>query len=224
LVGEQRVRVGSLRFLNEPPPFEALEQTSVWVEVDGSIVAQLTFTDPIRPNARQLIDELHGLGRRVVLISGDRRASAEAVARELGIDEVIAEVLPSEKAQAVERLRQQYRGPVMFVGDGLNDAPALARADVGVAMGSGTDLAVQSADVVLLNNDLLAISRAVRLSVLTMRNIRQNLFWAFAYNAALIPVAAGAFGLSLSPVLAGAAMACSSLLVVGNALRLRWAR
>lgn len=217
-----RVRVGSLRFLGEPVPgFPAADGTSVWVEVDGVLAAQLSFEDPLKEPAQQAVRELREQGLRLALISGDRRQAAEKVAAELGIDEVLAEVLPGEKAEAVARL--QAEGRVAFVGDGLNDGPALARADVGVALRSGTDLAVQSADVVLMASDLLAIPRALRLSRQVMRNIRQNLFWAFAYNVALIPVAAGLLpGVQLSPVLAGGAMACSSFLVVSNALRLRY--
>jgi P-type Cu+ transporter len=215
------VRVGSLRYLGDPQPvFEAGSGTSVWVEIDGQLAAQLLFTDPIKAEAAEATAQLRKLGRRLVLISGDRRAPAEQVGATLALDEVVAETLPADKAAAVSRLKAQ--GRVAFVGDGLNDAPALAAADVGVALRSGTDLAVENSDVVLMTSDLLALPRALRLSVSTMRNIRQNLFWAFAYNVALIPVAAGAFGLSLSPVLAGAAMACSSVLVVSNALRLKY--
>lgn len=217
----QRVRVGSLRYLGTPPvPFDASSGTSVWVEVDGQVAAQLLFTDPIKPAAAEATAQLKKLGRRLVLISGDRQATAEQVGATLAMDQVVAETLPADKAEIVRQLK--VHGRVAFVGDGLNDAPALAAADVGVALRSGTDLAVENSDVVLMTSDLLALPKAVRLSVLTMRNIRQNLFWAFAYNVALIPVAAGAFGLSLSPVLAGAAMACSSVLVVSNALRLKY--
>lgn len=158
------------------------------------------------------------------MITGDNPHTAAAVARELGIDDVRAEVLPDGKVEALESLRAAY-GKVAFVGDGINDAPALAAADVGIAIGSGTDVAIEAASVVLMAEDLRGVPNALALSQATMRNIRQNLFWAFAYNAALIPVAAGvlypAFGLLLSPIFAAGAMALSSVFVLGNALRLK---
>ena len=167
------------------------------------------------------------LGGDTIMLTGDNRATADAVARRLGIDEVVAEVLPQDKDAAIDRLRQEGR-VVAMAGDGVNDAPALARADIGIAMGTGADVAVESAGVTLLGGDLTGIVRARRLSRAAMRNIRQNLFFAFAYNAAGVPVAAGAlypfFGVVLSPVVAAAAMALSSVSVVGNALRLRAAR
>ena len=168
--------------------------------------------------------ELRAEGIEVVMLTGDNRVTAQAVARTLGIDQVEAEVLPDHKADVVTRLRSQGR-IVAMAGDGVNDAPALAAADVGIAMGSGTDVAMESAGVTLLKGDLTGIVRARRLSEKTMRNIRQNLFFAFAYNAAGIPIAAGVlypvFGLLLSPIIAAAAMAFSSVSVIGNALRLR---
>jgi Cu+-exporting ATPase len=158
------------------------------------------------------------------MVTGDTEATARAIARELGIDTVLAEVLPKGKAEAVAELRARY-GAVAFVGDGINDAPALAAADTGIAIGTGTDVAIEAADVVLMSGDPRGVVTALDLSAATMRNIRQNLFWAFAYNAALIPVAAGvlypATGLMLSPILAAGAMALSSVFVVTNALRLR---
>jgi P-type E1-E2 ATPase len=158
------------------------------------------------------------------MITGDNAAPAQHIGRRLGIDEVVAEVLPDGKVEALKRLRSQY-GPVAFVGDGINDAPALAEADIGLAIGTGTDIAIESADVVLMTGDLRGVVDAIALSQATLRNIRQNLFWAFAYNAALIPVAAGVLypfnGSLLSPVFAAGAMAMSSVFVLGNALRLR---
>ncbi|MFZ3255761.1 MAG: HAD-IC family P-type ATPase, partial [Candidatus Acidiferrales bacterium] len=172
----------------------------------------------------EAIEQLRGEGLRLVMLTGDSRASAEAVARSLGIDEVIAEVLPERKAEAVEKLKSQGKC-VAMAGDGVNDAPALAAADVGIAMGAGTDVAIESAGITLVKGDLRGIVRARRLSRKTMRNIRQNLFFAFAYNSIGIPIAAGVlypfFGLLLSPIIASAAMTFSSVSVIANALRLR---
>ncbi len=199
-------------------------RTPVLVAIDGRLAGILGIADPIKDGSAEAIRALHKLGLEVAMISGDRRRTAEAIAAELGIDTVIAEVLPEGKVEAVQSLRQRH-GRVAFVGDGINDAPALAEAEVGIAIGTGTDVAIESADVVLMAGDLNKVPTAIALSRATLRNIRQNLFWAFAYNSALIPVAAGvlypAFGLLLSPMLAAVAMACSSLFVVGNALRLR---
>jgi P-type E1-E2 ATPase len=180
--------------------------------------------DPIKPSAPEAVRALKAAGLRLVMLTGDNRTTAEAVARKLGIDEVAAEVLPEDKGRVVQRLRAQGR-IVAMAGDGVNDAPALAAADVGIAMGTGTDVAMESAGMTLVKGDLTGLVRARRLSAATMRNIRQNLFFAFVYNAAGVPIAAGVlypvFGVLLSPIFAAAAMALSSVSVVSNALRLR---
>ena len=199
-------------------------KTPLYAAVDGQLAAVLAVADPVRESAAGAVAALVARGLSVALVTGDNRATAEAVARRLGIGTVLAEVLPADKADAVARL-QAGGARVAFVGDGINDAPALARADVGVAIGSGTDVAIEAADVVLVRPDLGAFVEAVALAGATLRNIRQYLFWAFAYNVLLIPVAAGvlypAFGVTLSPVLAATAMALSSTFVLVNALRLR---
>ncbi|PRY24401.1 Cu+-exporting ATPase [Aliiruegeria haliotis] len=202
-------------------------KTTVFVAVDGHPVAVAAVSDPIKKGSRDAVIALHDLGLSVAMISGDSRAAANAIARDLGIDHVIAEVLPDGKVAAIDALRQNGSG-VAFVGDGINDAPALARSDVGIAIGTGTDVAIESADVVLMTGDLRGVVNAFDISQRTMRNIRQNLFWAFGYNTALIPVAAGvlypAFGMQLSPALAAGAMALSSVFVLSNALRLRYVK
>mgnify|MGYP002528311651 CR=1 FL=1 len=184
----------------------------------------IAVSDPIKPSTPAAIKAFHALGLKVAMITGDNRRTADAIARELGIDEVVAEVLPEGKVAAVRRLKTTH-GKIAFVGDGINDAPALAAADVGIAVGTGTDIAIESADIVLMSGHLNGAATAITLSHATIGNIRQNLFWAFAYNIALVPVAAGAlypgWGLLLSPVVAAAAMAASSIFVLGNALRLR---
>lgn len=202
-------------------------KTPLYAAIDGRIAAVLAVADPVKPTTKSAIDALHGMGLTVAMITGDNRATANEIARQLGIDKVVAEVLPEGKVAALGQLRTAG-GTLAYVGDGINDAPALAHADVGLAVGTGTDVAIEAADVVLMSGDLRAVVNAYEVSRHTMRNIRQNLFWAFAYNTALIPVAAGAlypvFGLMLSPVLAAAAMALSSTFVLTNALRLRLIR
>ena len=199
-------------------------ETPVLVAVDGRIAGLIGISDPVKPQSKATIAALHAGGFKTALITGDTTATAHAIADALGIDHVEAEVLPGEKRDAVRRLRAEY-GAVAFVGDGINDAPALAEADIGLAMGTGTDVAIEAADIVLVSGDPRGVMTAVHVSRRTMRNIRQNLFWAFAYNAALIPVAAGvlypATGMLLSPMLAAGAMALSSVFVLSNALRLR---
>lgn len=201
--------------------------TVVLVAVDGKVAGALGIADPIRPTTPEALANLRSEGIRVVMMTGDNAVTAAAVAKKLGIGDVEADVLPERKSEVVERLRREGK-VVAMAGDGVNDAPALAAADVGIAMGTGTDVAMESAGVTLLNGDLMGIARARRLSRATMGNIRQNLFLAFVYNAAGIPVAAGVlypfFGLTLSPAIAAAAMALSSVSVIGNSLRLRSAR
>ena len=191
---------------------------------DGRLAAIIAVADPIKSSTPVAIKALHQLGLKVAMITGDNANTAQAIAKQLDIDEVVAEVLPEGKVEAVRRLQENY-GKVAFVGDGINDAPALAVADIGLAIGTGTDIAVESADVVLMSGNLQGVPNAIGLSKATIGNIRQNLFWAFAYNAALIPVAAGllypAYGILLSPIFAAGAMALSSVFVLGNSLRLR---
>ena len=234
-VGGARVEVGSARFMAQlgldPAPFAAEAarladegKTPLYAAIGGRLAAVLAVSDPIRDSTPAAIAALRERGLVVALVSGDDARTARAVAARLGIAEVVAEVSPEGKLAAIRRL-QAAHGSLAYVGDGINDAPALAAADVGIAVGGGTDVAAEAADVVLVSGDLAAVPAAIALSAATMRNIRQNLFWAFAYNAALIPIAAGALapvnGVLLSPMLAAGAMALSSVFVVGNALRLR---
>ena len=231
----RRVQVGADRFMeklglevsafaSEAGRLADEGKTPLYAAVDGALAAVVAVADPVKEATPAAIRTLHDLGLRVAMITGDNRRTAEAIARLLGIDEVLAEVLPDGKVAAVKRL-QAEGGKVAFVGDGINDAPALAQADVGLAIGTGTDIAIESADVVLMSGDLRGIPNALALSRATLNNIKQNLFWAFIYNTVLIPVAAGAlypaFGILLSPILAAAAMGLSSVFVLTNALRLR---
>ena len=199
-------------------------KTAVLAAIDGELAAVLAFRDPPKPESRQAISDLAAQGADIVMITGDNRATAQSVASSLGISEIEAEVLPDRKAEAVKALRRGG-GAVAFVGDGINDAPALAEADAGIAIGTGTDIAMETADVVLMSGDLRGVVTAIRLARKTLATIRVNLFWAYAYNVALIPLAAGAlypvFGILLDPMLAAAAMSASSVLVVANSLRLR---
>ncbi len=200
-------------------------KTPLYAAVNGKIAAVIAVSDPIKPSTPEAIEALHGLGLKVAMITGDNEKTAKSIAADLKIDHVVAEVLPEGKVAALKELRQE-KGKLAFVGDGINDAPALASADVGIAIGTGTDVAIEAADVVLMSGDLRGVVNAFDISQRTMRNIRQNLFWAFGYNTLLIPVAAGALypisGLMLSPAIAAGAMALSSVFVLTNALRLRW--
>jgi Cu+-exporting ATPase len=211
-------------FAKRAESFRKDGQTVMFVAVDGKPAGILGVADPIKETTPEAIRMLHMDGIRIVMLTGDNRTTAQAVAGKLGLDDVVAEVLPDQKADAVKRLQGEGR-IVAMAGDGINDAPALAQAQVGIAMGTGTDVAMESAGVTLVKGDLRGIVRARLLSRATMRNIKQNLFFAFVYNALGVPVAAGVlypfFGILLSPMIAAAAMSFSSVSVVANALRLR---
>jgi P-type Cu+ transporter len=230
------VRVGKEKFLSDARvtiPDELKKQartlqdkaqTTVWVAIDGKAFGVIGIADPIKETTREAVRELHAMGLKIIMCTGDNRRTAESVARELHIDDFRAEVMPQEKIDMVNTLRSQG-AIVAMAGDGINDAPALAAAHVGIAMGTGTDVAIESAGITLVKGDLMGIAKAIRLSRAVMRNIRQNLFFAFIYNAFGVPIAAGVlypfFGILLSPMIAGAAMSFSSVSVIGNALRLR---
>jgi Cu+-exporting ATPase len=220
-------KIDTSRWEAQSEAWRARAKTVVFFAVEGQARGMAAVADPIKETTPEAIAALKHEGVRIVMLTGDAKRTAEAVARELGIDEAIGEVLPEDKAKHVKRLQGEGR-KVAMAGDGINDAPALAQAQVGIAMGTGTDIAMESAGVTLVKGDLRGIVRAIRLSRATMRNIRQNLGFAFGYNTLGIPLAAGvlypAFGLLLSPVIAGAAMAMSSVSVVSNALRLRKVR
>jgi len=212
------------RLENSAAEMQKKGQTAVFVGIDDRAAGIIGVSDPIRPSSSEAIGHLHRLGLRIIMMTGDSARTAKAVAQQLGIDEVEAGVEPQRKNQRVRQLREQGR-IVAMAGDGINDAPALAQADVGIAMGTGTNVAMESAGITLMQGDLRGIDKAIRLSHAMMRNIRQNLFFAFVYNSIGIPVAAGAlypvFGVVLSPIIAGAAMSFSSISVIANALRLR---
>lgn len=234
----QKVEIGADRYMTKigcDPAFFATEakllgdegKSPIYIAIDGRLAAILAVSDPVKESTPEALNALHKLGLRLVMITGDNAKTAQAIATKLGIDEVRAEVLPEGKVEAVKALRGKADEKVAFVGDGINDAPALAVSDVGIAIGSGTDIAIEAAEVVLMSGHLQGVPKALELSQAVIKNIRQNLFWAFAYNAALIPLAAGvlypSFRVLMSPIAAAAAMALSSLFVVTNALRLnRW--
>ena len=216
--------VNAAELIDRAEQYRAEGQTVMFVVVDGKTAGLLGVADPIKESTPEAIRQLHDQHIRVVMLTGDSRTTAEAVARRLNIDEVVAEVLPNQKAEIVKRFQSEGR-KVAMAGDGINDAPALAQAHVGIAMGTGTDVAMESAGVTLVKGDLRGIVRAIRLSRATMKNIKENLFFAFVYNTLGVPIAAGVlypfFGLLLSPMIAAAAMSFSSVSVIGNALRLR---
>ena len=213
--------------MQEAEELRAQGQTVMFVGIDGRAAGLLGVADPIKESTPEAIKLLHEQGIRVIMVTGDSWTTAKAVANKLDLDDVIAEVLPNQKAEIIKRLQGEGR-KVAMAGDGINDAPALAQADVGIAMGTGTDIAIQSAEVTLVKGDLRGIVRAIRLSRETMKNIKQNLFFAFLYNAVGVPIAAGIlypfFGILLSPMIAAAAMSFSSVSVIGNALRLNRVR
>jgi P-type Cu+ transporter len=234
-IGARRVAVGSRRFMeslggvpqglaDKADSLRAQGKTAMFAAIDGRVAAVIAVADPIKETTPDAVRALQAQRVRVVMLSGDSRKTAEAVGRQLGIEDVIGEVLPEQKVEKIKALQAEGR-VVAMAGDGINDAPALAQAHVGIAMGTGTDVAIESASVTLVKGDLRGIAKAIRLSHATMRNVKQNLFFAFAYNALGVPIAAGVlypvFGLLLSPIFAGAAMALSSVSVVTNALRLR---
>ncbi|MCV6598135.1 MAG: heavy metal translocating P-type ATPase [Mangrovicoccus sp.] len=235
MVGGARVEIGADRYMAQlglcvagfaeiAEHLASEGKTPLYAAVEGQLAAILAVSDPIKASTPKAIAALHQMGVKTAMITGDNQQTAQAIARKLGIDHVVAEVLPEGKTAALQDLQSRY-GHVAFVGDGINDAPALAAADIGIAIGTGTDVAIETADTVLMSGALTGVVSAISLSKATIANIRQNLFWAFAYNVALIPVAAGLlypfFGLMLSPIFAAAAMALSSVFVLTNALRLR---
>ena len=238
MVERKRLVLGNARFLSElkidasdlTDAAEAQRRegaTAIFVAINGKLAGVIAIADPVKATTAQALAELKSAGLRIVMLTGDNRTTAEAIARRLGITEVEADVLPDQKAAIVNRLKAEGR-IVAMAGDGVNDAPALAAADVGIAMGTGTDVAIESAGLTLLKGDLAGLVKALHLSRATMSNIRQNLFFAFVYNAAGVPIAAGilypVFGILLSPIIGAAAMALSSVSVISNALRLRMTR
>ena len=223
LLAEQTISIPE-QYTNEIQGLMEKGQTVTFMAVKGKLVAFFGIADPVKEKSASVIETLKKMGVTSIMLTGDNKSTALAIAKEVDITEVVAEVLPDQKEKTIRELRKKY--PVVaMVGDGINDAPALATADVGIAMGGGTDVAIESAGVTLLRSDISLVPTALSLSKATMRNIRQNLFWAFGYNVVLIPVAMGVlyptFGIVLNPVLAGAAMAFSSVSVVLNALRLK---
>jgi Cu+-exporting ATPase len=235
MIGAREVLLGNLRLMEErgvrlnglvgkAEELSGKGKTPMFLAVDGKAAGIVGVADTLKENSKEAVETLHRMGLEVVMLTGDNERTARAIAAQIGIDRVLAEVLPEKKAEEVKRLQGEGKR-VGMVGDGINDAPALAQADVGIAIGTGTDVAMESSDITLIGGDLRGVVTAIALSKATIRNIKQNLFWAFAYNTILIPVAAGAlfpfFGVLLNPIFAAGAMAFSSVTVVSNALRLR---
>ena len=222
LMEQNGIRLAQLTV--EAEQLAAAGATPLFIAIDGQAAAMLAVSDPVKPGTEQALKQLHEMGLTLAMVTGDNARTAQALADKLGIDHVTAEVMPDGKLATINALRERF-GTLAFVGDGINDAPALAAADIGIAIGTGTDVAIETADVVLMSGDLRGVANAMEISLKTMRNIRQNLGWAFGYNILLIPVAAGLLypisGHLLSPALAAGAMALSSVFVVSNALRLR---
>ena len=234
-IGEKELLTGNIKLMSDHgidilPLEQAAQQlaqqgkTPMYIALDGKLAGIIAVADVVKASSAQAIKTLQELGIEVAMITGDNKATAQAIAQQVGIDTILAEVLPQDKADEVKKLQGQGK-TVAMVGDGINDAPALAQADIGMAIGSGTDVAMESADIVLMHSDLNDVATAIRLSKATIRNIKQNLFWAFAYNSAGIPLAAGVLyllgGPLLNPMFAAAAMSLSSVSVVTNALRLK---
>jgi len=222
LMEEKKVSLNGLS--NKAEQLSNEGKTSMFLAVDGEAAGIIAVADTLKENSKKAVEAFHRMGLEVVMLTGDNQRTAKAIANQIGVDRVLAEVLPEKKAEEVKRLQLEGK-KVGMVGDGINDAPALAQADVGIAIGTGTDVAIESSDITLIGGDLRGIVTAIALSKATIRNIKQNLFWAFAYNTILIPVAAGVlfpfFRILLDPILAAGAMALSSVTVVSNALRLR---
>jgi Cu+-exporting ATPase len=222
LMNDRDIDPGKMKQMSEKLSEEG--KTPMWVAIDGRVAGIIAVADTLKENSRTAVEALQNLGLEVIMITGDNQRTADAIAGQIGVDRVLAEVLPEVKAREVKKLQAEGK-TVAMVGDGINDAPALAQADVGIAIGTGTDVAMESAEITLISGELTGVVTAIALSKATIRNIKQNLFWAFAYNTILIPVAAGVlfpfFGILLNPIFAAAAMGLSSVTVVTNALRLR---
>ena len=221
----EKLGVNTKQLVSQAREWENQAKTTPWIAIDGEIKGLFAIADAVKPSSIEAVKKLKKMGLEVIMLTGDNQQTAQAIADEVGIYHVFAEVRPDEKANKIKEIQQSQGKIVAMVGDGINDAPALAQADVGMAIGTGTDVAMSASDITLISGDLQGIVTAIELSRATMKNIRQNLFFAFIYNTLGIPIAAGIlypfFGMLLNPMIAGAAMAFSSVSVVSNALRLR---